>query len=54
LRGVTVPVRVSGPLDALAWTIDWNAVAQEMLQQAQAAQRPAPGATPSSRRRATP
>jgi AsmA protein len=31
LRGVTVPVKVSGPLDRLAWNIDWNVAAQEAL-----------------------
>jgi len=31
LRGVTVPVRISGPLDTLAWNIDWNTAAQEAL-----------------------
>ncbi|HTT13803.1 MAG TPA: AsmA family protein [Burkholderiaceae bacterium] len=43
LRGLTVPVTVSGPLDRLAWMIDWNAAAQEPLQ-AQAAPRQAPKA----------
>jgi len=28
---VTVPVKVSGPLDRLAWNIDWNVAAQEAL-----------------------
>lgn len=31
LRGVTVPVRLDGPFDQLAWGIDWNAVAQQAL-----------------------
>lgn len=31
LRGVTVPVKLSGPFDRLAWNIDWNVAAQEAL-----------------------
>ena len=27
LRGVTVPVRLSGPFDAIEWNIQWSAVA---------------------------
>jgi len=38
MRGITVPVRISGPLDRLAWTIDWNVAAQEALR-LQAAQK---------------
>jgi len=31
LRGVTVPVKLSGPFDRLAWNIDWNVAAQDAL-----------------------
>lgn len=31
LRGVTVPVKLSGPFDRLAWNIDWNVAAQEAI-----------------------
>lgn len=31
LRGVTVPVRLSGPFEKLSYTIDWGSVAQEAL-----------------------
>jgi len=41
LRGATIPVKVSGPLDHLAYSIDWNAAAEEALK-AQAAQKLAP------------
>jgi AsmA protein len=40
LRGITVPVRISGPLDRLAWMIDWDVAAQEALR-LQAAQKAA-------------
>jgi AsmA protein len=41
LRGVTVPVKASGPLDRLAWNIDWNVAAQEALK-SQVAEKLAP------------
>jgi AsmA protein len=41
LRGVTVPVKLSGPFDKLAWNIDWNVAAQEALK-SQVAQKLAP------------
>jgi AsmA protein len=31
LRGVTVPVKLSGPFDRLAWNIDWSFAAQDAL-----------------------
>jgi AsmA protein len=31
LRGATVPVKLSGPFDRLAWSIDWNVAAEEAL-----------------------
>ncbi len=31
LRGVTVPVKLTGPFDKLAWNIDWGVAAQEAL-----------------------
>lgn len=31
LRGVTVPVRLSGPFEKLSYSIDWGSVAQEAL-----------------------
>lgn len=31
LRGVTVPVRLTGPLDGIAWDIRWSAVAADVL-----------------------
>lgn len=31
LRGVTVPVKLSGPFDKLAWNLDWSVAAQEAL-----------------------
>ncbi len=31
LRGVTIPVRLYGPFEKLAYTIDWGSVAQEAL-----------------------
>lgn len=31
LKGVTVPVQLSGPLDAVAWKIQWSAVAEAAL-----------------------
>ncbi len=31
LRGVTIPVRLTGPFDQLAWAIDWSAAAKEAL-----------------------
>lgn len=31
LRGVTVPVKLSGPLDGMRYSIDWSAAAQEAL-----------------------
>lgn len=31
LRGVTVPVKLSGPFEKLAWNIDWREAAQEAL-----------------------
>lgn len=31
LRGVTVPVKLSGPFDKISYTIDWGAAAQEAL-----------------------
>ena len=31
LRGVTVPVQLTGPLDAVSWRIHWSAVAAEVL-----------------------
>ena len=31
LRGVTVPVRLSGPFDQLTYTIDWGGVAREAV-----------------------
>ena len=31
LRGVTIPVMLTGPFDTLDWTIDWRAVAEELL-----------------------
>ena len=31
LKGVTVPVRLSGPFDAIEWKIQWSAVAGEVL-----------------------
>ncbi|MDO5058017.1 MAG: AsmA family protein [Lautropia sp.] len=31
LRGVTIPVRLTGAFDALAWQIDWAAVGKEAL-----------------------
>lgn len=32
LRGITVPVRLSGPLDTLAWRIEWGEIARELVQ----------------------
>lgn len=32
LRGLAVPVRLAGPLDAVDWRIEWSAVAAEALQ----------------------
>lgn len=31
LRGITVPVHLTGPLDAIAWNIRWSAVAADLL-----------------------
>src|SRR5205085_8275474 len=31
LRGVTVPVRLAGPFDAMDWKIEWSAVAGSMV-----------------------
>jgi AsmA protein len=31
LRGVTVPVKLSGPFDKISYSIDWGAAAQEAL-----------------------
>ena len=31
LRGVTVPVKLSGPFDKMRYTIDWSAAAKEAL-----------------------
>lgn len=31
LRGVAVPVKLAGPLEKLAWNIDWSAAAKEAL-----------------------
>jgi AsmA protein len=31
LRGVTIPVQLTGPLDAVAWRIRWSAVAADVL-----------------------
>ncbi len=31
LRGVTVPVRLSGPFDAITWNIQWSEVATDVL-----------------------
>lgn len=31
LRGVTVPVRLTGPFDQLAWQIDWETAGKEAL-----------------------
>ena len=31
LRGVTIPVHLTGPLDAVAWRIRWSAVAADVL-----------------------
>jgi len=33
LKGITVPVRVSGPFDALKYTLDFNALAGEVVKQ---------------------
>lgn len=33
LKGITVPVRVSGPFDALKYTLDFNALAGELVKQ---------------------
>ena len=33
MRGVTVPVRISGPFDALRYKLDFNAMASEMVKQ---------------------
>jgi len=41
LRGATVPVKLSGPFDRLAWSIDWNVAAEEALK-AQVVQKLAP------------
>jgi AsmA protein len=41
LHGATVPVKLSGPLDRLAWSIDWSVAAQEALT-SQVAQKLAP------------
>jgi AsmA protein len=41
LRGVTVPVKLEGPFDKLAWNIDWGVAAQEALK-SQVAQKLAP------------
>jgi AsmA protein len=41
LRGVTVPVKLSGPFDRLAWNIDWSVAAEEALK-SQVAQKLAP------------
>ncbi len=32
LRGVTLPVKVSGPFEKMAWNIDWRAAAQDAVQ----------------------
>jgi AsmA protein len=31
LRGLTVPVKLSGPFEKLSYTVDWGAVAQDAL-----------------------
>jgi len=38
LKGVTIPVRLTGPFDQLAWAIDWNVAAKEMLKSRAAAE----------------
>ena len=32
LRGLTIPLLLTGPLDAIAWKIQWSAVAAEAAQ----------------------
>lgn len=32
LRGATVPVKLAGPFDRLAWNLDWSAAAKDALQ----------------------
>ena len=41
LKGVTVPVKLEGPFDKLAWSIDWSSAAQDALK-SQLAQKVAP------------
>lgn len=41
LRGVTVPVKLSGPFETITWNIDWGDAAREALK-SQAAQKLAP------------
>ena len=31
LRGVTIPVRLTGPFDQLAWQLDWESAGKEAL-----------------------
>ena len=33
LKGLTIPVRLSGPLEAIDWKIEWSAVAGAAIQQ---------------------
>ncbi|MFK7966204.1 MAG: AsmA family protein [Burkholderiaceae bacterium] len=38
LKGVTIPVKLTGPFEQLAWAIDWNVAAKEMLKSRAAAE----------------
>lgn len=38
LKGVTIPVRLTGPFDQMAWAIDWSVAAKEMLKSRAAAE----------------